>query len=173
MLEAGRIQLVPLPEATLCTFCGSRAEGLNPLTSQPVREFVAFDSGAGGGEDEVPNIDAIDDRDGVRAYKTRDPFHGESQTVIVEKPQACSDCLKIAAKLLGFDDVLPVQAELEDVRGQLEDVRGQLERERELREQAESRAADADAVASAAVQRAGVAERPLEAAKPKRQKART
>jgi hypothetical protein len=134
-----------------------RYAGLDSLTGEPVRSFVAFDSGAGGGEDEVPNIDTIDDRDGVRAYKTRDPFSGQPQTVVVEKPQACSDCLKTAARLLGFDDVLPVRAELEETQAE-------LDRERELRDAAEGRAADADAVASAAIQRAGVAERQLQAA---------
>ena len=68
MREADRIRLVPPAETTQCVFCESRWEGIDPVTGRPVREFVAFDTGAGGGEDEIPSIDTMDDRAGERGY---------------------------------------------------------------------------------------------------------
>ncbi len=151
MLEATRIRKVPPSETTLCAHCGARWEGIDPITGEPVREFVAFDSGAGGGSDEVPLIDTMSDQEGVRLYQTR-TVHGDSQTVTVGKQQVCSDCLKAGAAEVGYGDTLALRAELEEVQSRLADVQERLVESERQREEAET-------VARSATVRAAVAER--------------
>ena len=96
---------------------------------------MSFDV-SGGGDDEIPAsvIETMSDSPGRRAYRATDSFGRGAITVVVEKPMARSDCLNQAAELVGYEDVVPLRAELENVRADLGVAR---ERAREAEERAE------------------------------------
>jgi hypothetical protein len=139
MLPAGRIQAVPFSDVSECAFCGQRPQGFNPeLEEGPGVSFVSFDV-SGGGDDEIPAglIETMSDRPGRRAYTAKDSFGRGATTVVVEKPMACSDCIRQAAELVGLGDTLPLHAALEDADAELAATRERLDAALRRAEQAE------------------------------------
>lgn len=138
-LPADRIQPVPFAEVGECVFCGERPGGYNPqLEDGPSVQIVSFDS-SGGGDDEIPAglIETIADGPARRTYRSKDSFGRGASTVVVEKAQVCSLCLKQGAALVGYGDLLPVTAELEDRDAELTTTRERLQEALRRAEEAE------------------------------------
>lgn len=130
MLEARCIQLVPTPESTACITCGARYI--------PGREFIGFDNNSGDGAD-VPSglIETAHDSPGHVAYRARDPYGGTA-TVVVRKDQQCSDCVKRAAELLGYNDTAPYVAEVAEKSERIAELEAELEESDRQRIEAEA-----------------------------------
>src|SRR3954465_13388921 len=129
MLPAERYNLVPPAEVSSCLFCGQRAEGYDVTREAgPSVQFVSFGS-TGGGDDEIPGglIETMADGPARRTHQARDGLGGGAATVVIEKPMACSLCIRRAAELIGFGDLLPLQAQLEGLEAETATLRERLE----------------------------------------------
>jgi hypothetical protein len=106
-LEAHRIREVPLAQVDPCFMCGRE-----PLGDDGPR-FVAWDTG--GQHEAIPAgcIETVDRQPGGDVYRARtvqDGYARNHSTVIISHPMMCSGCILRAAKILGFDDTLPLLA---------------------------------------------------------------
>ena len=101
-LEHHRVNLVPPPEIARCAFCGTDyRDGLS---------FVCYDNNPDSEPVPAGLIETVDKQAGQHVYTARDAFGRGSNTVSLELPQVCSECMTQAAALLGLEDVTPLQA---------------------------------------------------------------
>ena len=110
-LEAHRVNVVAPPDIARCAFCGTDYhEGL---------VFIGFDNNVDSEPVPAGLIESVDKREGIHVYQARDAFGRGSRTVSLELPQVCGECLAQGAALIGFGDLTPVQAELDEARAEL------------------------------------------------------
>jgi hypothetical protein len=121
MLEARRVQFVPPPEISACELCGARY--------LPDLEFVSFDDSSSGVAEDVPAgaIETVENRPGVVAHKARDAYGRGTTTIEVSKRMVCSQCLQQGAELVGYGDLRPLRAELEEKHARWVDTDKRLE----------------------------------------------
>jgi hypothetical protein len=129
-----------------CALCGRGFPGVDPIERAAKGQhgqFVAVAVSSAGGDDIAGPIETIDSDDVTRAYTRRDGISGTTQTIVVDHPQVCWECIERMGELIGIADTLPLRAENEELRAELDRVQEAHDATRARAEQAEEVARDA------------------------------